>query len=109
MITNPDDILDLHSKIFSAGITDGFYFGGWDQYPKLAAGLAEIGATKSQDVIDQLLAWLRPHYEDGGIEAVWREIESNRTRSGALSDEYCATNEDVRELLNDLVELELSE
>ena len=109
MRTNPDDILDLHSKIFSAGITDGFYFGGWEQYPKLAAGLDEIGATKSREVIDRLLTWLAPHYESGGIDAVCKEIESDRARSGALSDEYYATNEDVGQLLDDLVERELSE
>jgi hypothetical protein len=65
MKCNPDDILDLHSKIFSGGIADGFYFGGWDQYPRLAAGLREIGATKSAEVIERLLAWLEPHFAQG--------------------------------------------
>jgi hypothetical protein len=109
MKSNPDNILDLHSKIFSAGITDGFYFGEWGQYPKLADGLDEIGAEKSREVIERLLAWLSPHYEDGGLDAVRREIESNRSRSDELSDEYYATDEDVRQLLDDFVARKLSE
>lgn len=109
MNCNPDDVLDLHSKIFSAGITDAFYFGDWDQYLKLCDGLNEIGATKSQEVIERLLAWLKPHYDDGGIEAVRRVIDSDTSRSGELSDEYYATDEDVRLLLDAYIERELSE
>lgn len=109
MNCNPDDVLDLHSKIFSAGITDGFYFGDWDQYLKLSDGLSEIGATKSREVIERLLAWLKPHYDEGGIEAVRRAIDSDRSRSGELTDEYYATDEDVRQLLDDYVERKLSE
>ncbi|MEZ5301987.1 MAG: hypothetical protein R3F11_15280 [Verrucomicrobiales bacterium] len=40
---------------------------------------------------------------------MWKEIESNETRDEKLTDRYYGTNEDVRKMLDNFAEVELTE